>query len=57
LELLAPGRDWLGQLGAFLQNLLGFLAVVPEIRGCRARVERRDPLLAAGDVKDASRRC
>jgi len=49
-----PVVDQLGQLGALLQDLLGALVVVPEVRPGNPGLQFADPLTLAVDVKDTS---
>jgi hypothetical protein len=50
----APVIDQLGQRGAFLQDFLSALVVVPEIRLGNFGFQLTDPLTLAVDVKDTS---
>jgi hypothetical protein len=53
--LLAPGQQRAVQQRALAQDALRRLAVVPELRCRRLRVELLNPRLALGEVKDTSR--
>jgi hypothetical protein len=50
-----PAADRGFEIGAFLDDLLSSLVVIPEVRRCRRGIQSCDFLLASRDVKDTSR--